>query len=51
MPRMIQLDIRGIFLGGSVHLLFTVAMGKGPLNVTNSCACFNRSNSQLSSEE
>jgi hypothetical protein len=48
---MIQLDIRGIFLEASVHLLFMVAMGQGPLNATNSCACFSRSNSRLSSEE
>jgi hypothetical protein len=36
---------------GSVRLMCAMAMGQGPLNASNSCACFNRSNSRLPSAE
>jgi hypothetical protein len=34
---------------GSVHLLYAMAMGQGPLTASNSCACFNRNSSRLPS--
>jgi hypothetical protein len=34
---------------GSIHLICAMAMGQGPLNASNSCACFNRSSSRLPS--